>query len=152
MSEINKTIVKDVYSAFQRRDIPALLNCLSEDVHWFSIGPPQIIPTAGTRYGRKQVEEYLYTLEAIEEVKSFTPQEFIADGEKVVAVGEMQSRIKSTDILIKTPWVHIFTFRKGKISDFRSFSDTAAVVAALAEKQVYSAKAATFKPRSVGLI
>src|SRR4030095_3085269 len=103
MSEINKTIVKDVYSAFQRRDIPALLNCLSEDGHWFSIGPPQIIPTAGTRYGRKQVEEYLYTLEAIEEVKSFAPQEFIADGEKVVAVGEMQSRIKSKDILIKTP-------------------------------------------------
>ena len=59
MSEINKTIVKDVYLAFQRRDIPALLDCLSDDVHWFSIGPPQIIPTAGTRYGRKQVEEYL---------------------------------------------------------------------------------------------
>ena len=149
MNEFNKNVVKDVYAAFQRGNIPALLICLTEDVHWFSIGPPMLIPTAGTRYGRDQVEEYFATFESIEEVESFTPLEFIAEGEKVVAIGEMRSRIKRTNTLIKTPWG--LTFRNGKISDFRSFCDTAAVVLAFSEKQTYPAKAATTASRSAGI-
>ena len=150
MNELNKKVVKDVYTAFQHRNIPALLDCLTEDVRWFSIGPPQLIPTAGTRYGRKQVDEYFSTFDMIEEVESFTPQEFIADEDKVVAIGEMRSLIKPTNTPIKTPWVHIFTFRKGKISDFRSFCDTATVVTAL-EKRSYSAAAGTSGTQRVGL-
>jgi len=152
MNELNKKVVKDVYSAYQQRNIPALLNCLTDDVHWFAVGPPELMPTAGPRYGRKQVEEYFATFDSIEEVENFTPQEFIAEGEKVVAVGERRSRIKRTGASIKTPWVHIFTFRKGKISDFRSFCDTAAVVAALSETQSHAAKAATTGARSAGMV
>ena len=152
MNEDNKQVVKEVYSAFQRNNIPAILNCLTDDVQWFSIGPPHVIPTAGTRYGRRQVEEYFSMFESLEEVETFTPQEFIAEGERVVAMGEMQSRIKPTNVRVKTPWVHIFRFRQGKISEFRSFCDSAAVVDALVEKHLYSAKAATSGSRRVGIV
>ena len=152
MSDINKKVVKDFYSAFQRRNIPALLDCLTDDVHWFSVGPPEVIPTAGARYGRKQVEEYFDEVDSLEEVENFTPQEFIGEGEKVVAIGEMRFRIKPTGAVVKTAWVHIFTFRLGKISAFRSFCDSAAVVAALTGVQSHPFKAAATRTRSAGLM
>ncbi len=36
----NLNVVKDTYLAYRDLDIPALLNCLTDDVMWFSIGPP----------------------------------------------------------------------------------------------------------------
>ena len=33
MNEVNKKVVRDVYSAFQRGNIPDLLDCLTDDVH-----------------------------------------------------------------------------------------------------------------------
>ena len=58
MSELdNLKVVRDVYLAYRDRNFDALRNCLAEDVKWFAIGPPDVIPTAGTRYGRDQVEQ-----------------------------------------------------------------------------------------------
>jgi len=74
-------------------------------------------------------------LQGTEEVQSFNPEEFIAEGDKVVALGHLQRNVKSTGSLIESPWIHIFTLREGKISEFRSFYDTAVAVAALADIQ-----------------
>ncbi|SRR6266487_3290562 len=131
----NLKVVKDTYLAYRDLDIPTLLNCLTDDVMWFSIGPPEIIPTAGIWFGRGQVEHYFATLQGTEEVQSFNPEEFIAEGDKVVALGHLQRNVKSTGSLIESPWIHIFTLREGKISEFRSFYDTAVAVAALADIQ-----------------
>jgi ketosteroid isomerase-like protein len=100
-------------------------------VKWFAIGPPEMIPTAGTRYGRDQVEEYFATLEGAKEVASLEPHEFIVEGDKVVAIGDLQRYVKSTGSVINSPWIHVFTLRQGKIAEFRSFYDTAAVIAAM---------------------
>lgn len=131
----NLNVVKDTYLAYRDRDIPALLNCLADDVKWFSIGPPDMIPTAGTRYGRRQVEQYFATLKNAEEVESLEPKEFITEDDKVVAIGDLQRHVGSTGSLINSPWIHVFTLEKGKITEFRSFYDTAAAIEALENKQ-----------------
>ena len=128
----NLNVVKDAYLAYRERNFDALRNCLAEDVKWFAIGPPDLIPTAGTRYGRNQVERYFATLDRAEDIKSFEPQEFIAEGDKVVAIGELERFAVSTGSLLRSPWVHVFTWRNGRIIEFRSFYDTAAAVTALA--------------------
>jgi ketosteroid isomerase-like protein len=74
--DINVKSVKDAYMAFEDRNIPALLRCLTDDVRWFEVGPPDLIPTAGTRKGREQVEEFFKMLEASEEVQSFRTESF----------------------------------------------------------------------------
>jgi ketosteroid isomerase-like protein len=133
MSELdNLKVVRDVYMAYRDRNFDALRNCLAEDVKWFAIGPPDAIPTAGTRYGRDQVEQYFVTLDDIEAIQSFEPQEFIVEGDKVVAMGNLKRRVDSTGSVLQSPWVHVYSLRNGKISDFRSFYDTAAAVTALA--------------------
>ena len=128
----NLSVVRSAYLAYRDRNFAALRNCLAEDVKWFAIGPPNLIPTAGTRYGRDQVEQYFATLEGMEDIQSFEPEEFIVQGDKVVAIGDLERRIDALGNLRQSPWVHVFTLRQGKISNFRSFYDTAAAVTALA--------------------
>src|SRR6267142_3842581 len=133
MSELdNLKVVRDVYLDYRDRNFDALRHCLAKDVKLFDIGPPDIIPTAGTRYGRDQVEQYFVTLDDMEAIRSFEPEEFIVEGDKVVAMGDLERRVDSTGSVIQSPWVHVYILRNGKISDFRSFYDTAAAVTALA--------------------
>ena len=150
--DINVKSVKDAYMAFQDRNIPALLRCLTDDVRWFEVGPHDLIPTAGTRKGREQVEEFFTTLEASEEVQSFRPNHFLAQGEMVVVLGELTSRVRSTGSVINSPWVHVFTLRAGKISEFQSFYDSAAAVTAYGGVRTVAAKAGTSGTRRQALL
>ena len=132
MSEYdNLSVVKDTYLAYRQHNFPALRECLASDVRWFAIGPPDAIPSAGVRYGPDQVEQYFATLEDVEGVSSFEPREFIAERDKVVAIGDLDRKVKSTGSTINSPWIHVFTLRRGKIAEFQSFYDTAAAINAL---------------------
>jgi uncharacterized protein len=127
----NVEVVKDIYRAAQEGNMDALLECLTDDIKWFAIGPPDLIPTAGTRYGPEQVSQYFSLLATNGELRTLQPEEFIAEDDKVVAIGQLLTEVKTTGSLIRSPWVHVFTLRRGQICEFRSFYDTAAVIAAL---------------------
>jgi hypothetical protein len=86
------------------------------------------LPTTSTQQGRAQVAAYFSTLEASEEIQGFRPKEFLAEGDKVVVFGESE---RAT-----SPWVHIFTVRRDKISEFCAFHDTATAIEALSTMQV----------------
>jgi uncharacterized protein len=148
MNELdNLKVVRDVYLAYRDRNFDALRNCLAEDVKWFAIGPPDVIPTAGTRYGRDQVEQYFVTLDDIEDIESFEPKEFILEGDKVVAMGDLERRVDSKGRVLQSPWVHVYTVRNGEITDFRSFYDTAAAVTALASGHSRSGRVESINSR-----
>ena len=123
----NVNVVKDAYRAFGEGNLEDLIAVLDESVKWFSIGPPHLIPTAGTRYGPEQVEKYFWLLKQQGQLKGWWPLEFIAEDDKVVTIGEWQTELSATGSLIRSPWVHVFTLRDGKICEFRSFYDTAAL-------------------------
>ena len=127
----NVSVVKDAYRAFGEGNLDELLALLDDSVKWFSISPPHLIPTAGTRYGPEQVEQYFSLLRSSDQLKGCWPLEFIAEGDKVVTIGEWLSEVKASGSLIRSPWVHVFTLRDGKICEFRSFYDTAAVISGL---------------------
>ena len=148
MSEYdNVNIVKEIYSAQRGHNIPALLDFLANEVRWFAIGPPGIIPTAGTRYGREQVKQYFETLDGMEELENCEPREFIVQGDKVVAIGDLQRYVPATDSRKNSPWIHVFTLEKGKITEFRSFYDTAATIAALEQQPSPASRVKSTTPR-----
>ena len=123
----NVDVVKDAYRAFGEANLDALMAVMDDCVKWFSIGPPHLMPSAGKSYGPEQMEQYFALLRSSGQLKGFWPFEFIAEGDKVVTVGEWLHEIRSSGRLIRSPWVHVFTLRDGKICEFRSFYDTAAV-------------------------
>jgi|KBSSwiStaDraftv2_1062776.scaffolds.fasta_scaffold2999289_1 ketosteroid isomerase-like protein len=127
----NVDVVKDAYRAVNENNFDVLRECLDENVKWFAIGPPHLIPTAGTRYGIEQVEQYFRLLQTSGELQKLTPLEFIAEENKVVAIGEQELNLVGNARASRSPWVHVFTFRRGRICEFRAFYDTASAVSAL---------------------
>ena len=122
----NKQIVQDAYAAFGRGDVKGILNQLSDNVEWFLPGSPEILPAAGRRQGHEQVAQFFSTIDETMEFANFTPEEFIAQGDKVVVIGRSSGRIKTTGKPIESDWVHVHTVRDGKIVSFREYYDTAA--------------------------
>jgi ketosteroid isomerase-like protein len=126
----NVKVVKQAYEAFKRGDIQGVLNTMSDDIDFFTPGPSDVVPTAGRRHGREQVAKFFSTLESTEEIQQFEPQEYIAQGDKVVVTGKIRARIKPTGKTVESDWVHVHGFRGGKIASCKEFMDTAAAVEA----------------------
>jgi uncharacterized protein len=126
----NVQIIKEAYAAFGRGDIPSLLNMLSEDVDWHIPGNEQIVPYAGKYQGREGVGNFFSNLGGAEETTRFEPQEFIAQGDKVVATGNYGAHVRTTGNDYGFEFVHIFTVSDGRITNFRQYADTADCIAA----------------------
>ncbi len=125
----NINVAQQGYDNFKTGSIAALVEQMTEDVVWQL---PEIkgVPLAGVRSGRAGVADFFSTLARDQEVIEFTPQEFIAQNDKVVSLGHYKWRVKETSREFESDFVHIFTIRDGKIAGFREHFDTAAAAAA----------------------
>ena len=65
------------------------------------------------------------------ETLQFELRDFIAQGNKVVVVGYQRGRAKPTGRLYEIEFVHLWSVRDGKISEFWVYADTAPLVEAL---------------------
>ena len=131
MSEQQNTkLVQEAYAAFQRGDIASILNMMADDVSWFLPGPKDVIPFVGQRRGRQQVADFFSKLAEMQDVERFEPQEFVAQGDVVVALGHYKWRVKSTSRSFESDWAHVFTIRNGKVVKFHEYYDTNAGVEA----------------------
>jgi uncharacterized protein len=132
MSEAQNTqVIKDAYAAFQRGDIAAILNACDDNVEWQGvIGTEGVLPQSGLRRGRAQVGEFFKQVAETTDFKSFEPKEFVAQGDKVVALGSYSARLKPSGQNYSSDWVMVFTVRNGKVTQFREFSDSAQLIRA----------------------
>ena len=126
MGERENTVVQQAYQHFKNGDIQSVLGLLSEDVEWtqFEI---EGVPFSGTRRGPERVGEFFSQVFDTEEPLHFEPREFVAQGDKVVALGDYAWRVKSTGREYETDFVHVFTVRDGKVAKYQEFMDTAVV-------------------------
>ena len=128
--EENKGLVQQLYASFGRGDIPAILDSLTDDVEWHVMGPPDIVPWAGTRRGREQAAEFFRGVGETLDIERFEARAMVAEGDTVVVVGWERSRVKSTGRIYEDEWVQVFRLRQGRIAAFREFNNSAAWVAA----------------------
>ena len=129
MSEQNKSVVNQAYSNFKSGNINALLDLMADDVSW-TLPVMGGVPFAGTRSGRASVGEFFATVDSTQESLTFDPRELIAEGDKVVALGSYQWRVKSNSREFGGDFAHVFTIRDGKIVAFNEYMDTAACTTA----------------------
>lgn len=127
MSEQNKAIVEQAYNNFKTGNIEALLNQMSDDVSW-TLPEMEGIPFGGKRSGRAAVGEFFASVDASQEVVSFEPRELIAEGDKVVALGTYEWRVKANSRQFGGDFAHAWTIRDGKVISFHEYTDTAAAV------------------------
>ena len=129
--ERNLEVVKGIYAAFGRGDLPGVTDALAEDVEWRWYGPSSI-PFEGSWDGRAGATEWLSMVASMLEFHAWEQREFYAQGDTVVVLGYEEVTVKATDRRYEQQWVQFLTLRDGKIVRFRQFSDTAAIAAAYA--------------------
>jgi ketosteroid isomerase-like protein len=122
--KVNTDIVQSGYEKFGSGDIEGLLELFTDDILW-QVPEVENAPFTGKRQGRDATAEFFRTLSENETFTRFEPLEFIAQNDKVVVLGELAATVTLTGRSYETPWVHIFTVRDGKISEFQEFFDTA---------------------------
>jgi ketosteroid isomerase-like protein len=122
-------VVREMYAAFTKGDVPGVLDRLAEDIEWKIAGPSEL-PYAGVHRGRDEVARFFESFGRAAEFEVFEPQEYFARGDKVVVLGRERQRVKATGRVVETEWAMVFTVSGGKIARFHNFVDTHAVAAA----------------------
>jgi ketosteroid isomerase-like protein len=102
---------------------------MADDVEW-NEPPSGVAPFAGTRRGRDQVAAFFQSLGEQAEPLEFEPREFIAHGDRVIALGHYRFRARPTGKTWETDWVMVWTLAAGKVRRFQIYKDSAAEVAA----------------------
>ncbi len=121
----NTKVAEQMYETFNSGDVEGFLNLFSEDASWDS---PELenIPLETTFRGRDKLAEFLTGLVEYEEFLKIEPQEFIAQNDRVVILGELHVRSKITGKEYKTGFAHIVRVQGGEVKSFLEYFDNAA--------------------------
>lgn len=130
----NIQLIQQAYGHFQTGNIEGVLSTFANDIEW-QAPAVQNVPHGGSCKGVEQVAGFFAALDASEEVQKFEPKEYIAQGEKVVVLGEYGAKVKATEREYQMDFVHVFTVRNGKIVGFNEYCDTAVMAAAYVKAQ-----------------
>jgi hypothetical protein len=131
-AEENKRVVQAIFEAFGRGDVPGVLSHLAEDVEWRAPGPASV-PYRGDRRGHAGATEFFVQLGSHVEFEFFEPGAFVAEGDRVVALGRERGRVRGTGRTFDNEWALVFTLDGGgKVTNFQLYENTGAVAEAFA--------------------
>jgi ketosteroid isomerase-like protein len=120
----NVAVVQRAYQAILEGDTSAAGQLLTDDVVLVSPGPKDLVPWAGEYHGPGGVLQYYTALSQGVEMTGMKLRELIAQGDKVVALGEHTGRVRATGRSYDLNWVQVFTVREGKIAAWDVYHDT----------------------------
>jgi len=121
----NVDIVKEIYEAFGRGDVPAILDKLDQNVGFDTQSSLTEVPWLRPRRGTKEVVEFFQSLEPLE-FNRFEPHTFFAEGDKVVAMVDLEVTYKPTGKKYGFPTHgHLWQFDpSGKVTEMAHLTDT----------------------------
>jgi ketosteroid isomerase-like protein len=125
MTAANTETVQALYAAFKRRDIATVLDGLAPDATWGQLGREQDLPMSGLRHGPAGAAEFFRVMAGMVEITAFAPQRFLAAEDKVFAWGTWSWVMRNSGVAGENEWLHVFTFRDGKVAAWRGYNDTA---------------------------
>ena len=125
MENANVAIIKSLYDAFGRGDIPFIMGNMSHGVS-FEYEAPATIPYSGTRHGVEQAIGFFEGIGASEKDMNLVMNQYIASGDEVASFGRYDTTVKSSGKRITTPVAHYWEFKDGKVVRFMNFINTAA--------------------------
>ncbi len=125
MSAQNKTTVEELYAAFGRGDVPAILGIFHPEIEWWEAenfvyadknpyrGPMAVLTGVFARLG-SQWDKF-----------SATPQEVFDAGDTVIGCGHYTGKYLATGREVRAQFAHVFKFKDGKVVSFQQYTDTA---------------------------
>jgi uncharacterized protein len=124
MLQENLHIIRSLYEAFARGDVPAVLNALDPQVEW-RLADSWIYADRNPLIGPQAIVDGTFTRLATEwEGFSVIPEVLFDAGDHVVALGIYTGTYKSTRKKVRAQFAHIWTLERGKVQKFQQYTDT----------------------------
>lgn len=102
------------------------LNLMTDDVQFHSLAAGAIeMQFTRSSSSKDEVKHYFAGLTSEWEMIYYRVDEYIAQGDRVVALGQVSFKHKKTGKTLETPKADFHKFRDGKICEFFEFYDTA---------------------------
>jgi ketosteroid isomerase-like protein len=130
-ADVNIKTIAQVYEAFGRGDVAAILDAVTDDVDWAAEAASSAAPWYGVRHGKDGVAAFFTAFGSAMEVLEFTPVSYAANDTDVLTVVRFRVRSRSTGKTASMNLHHFFTFREGKIAYYRGSEDSAQTEAVL---------------------
>jgi len=132
----NVRILKDAYQRWhdsKAASVDHWLNLMTDDVQFRSLAAGAIeMQFTRPSCCKDDVKQYFTGLTSEWEMIYYRVDEYIAQGDRVVALAQVSFKHKKTGKTLVTPKADFHKFRDGKICDFFEFYDTASALATAA--------------------
>lgn len=130
----NLTTIAGIYEAFGKGDIPAILNCLSDDVQWEQWADNSAqkagVPWMQARKGKEGVLEFFKIVAGLS-IKDLGVLSIMGNDRQVAVEFFIEAEVPSTGGHYRDEELHLWTFdEQGKVVRMRHYTDTAKHIAA----------------------
>ena len=122
----NVQIVQGGYADFLSGNIPGVLNRFGDEFMFTVAGAPDI-PYAGTKRNREELAKFFQDLGAMLNFTQFEPREYIANGDRVVALGRYAGTVRQSEHPFDNEWAMVWRIRDGKVVEFQEYSDVSEI-------------------------
>ena len=125
MSQESVNVVRGMYEAFAKGDIPTVLAALDPQVEWREaenfiyadgnpyVGPEAVLTGVFMRLGNEW------------EGFAVSPEGVLDAGDTVIGHGYYSGTFGKTGKRVRAQFAHFFTFRDGRVVKFQQYTDTA---------------------------
>ena len=128
----NVQLAKDIYAAFGRGDIPAVLALFHPEIHWREAEGNPYQPDGAAWVGPQAVlEKLLMRIGSEWEGFTVSVRALHDAGDHVVTEGRYTGTYKPTGQSIDAQLCHVLRFRDGKLASFQQYVDTGQLQAAM---------------------
>lgn len=127
-------VVGKIYEAFGRGDVPAILDCMADNVQWEAwadnTAQKQGVPWLQAQQGKDGVLAFFQVLGGMS-VKDFQVLSLMAGGNQVAAEIVIEVEIPEMGAHFRDEELHLWTLNEvGKVTRMRHYNDTAKHIAA----------------------
>ncbi len=120
----NCDVVKGIYTAFGKGDVPAVLGAFDPGIQWNEA--ENYVYADGNPYAGPQAVAAGVFQRIVSDVEGFTltPEHFIDGGDTIVVEGRYTGTMKSTRKRVDAQFAHVWRLRDGKVIRFQQYTDT----------------------------
>ena len=121
----NVRLLKNLYDAFGRGDVPTVLGAMSPDIKWHQAESNPYQPSGAAWTGPDAVLNLFMKLGSEWDGFSVHPKSFHGTGDSVIVEGRYSGMFKATGKSMDTQMCHVWDVKDGKITRFQQYVDTA---------------------------
>ena len=114
------------------KTVEEIAELVSDDVDWYVAGDTDQVPWIGRKSGKAGAADFYTQIRAEITSERFDLKDILVQGTRVLATGELASRVNRTGRLIESEFIFDFVVERGVITRFRLFEDSFAVARACA--------------------